>query len=227
MQMHGDDVLKMFPEIQAPTVAAIIRHAERYPIVDPSRPTEAEITPSGAEAARRFGERLEGFDKLRLFHSPVKRCRQTAECIAEGASQTGISIEVSGPREALGVDYILDLVEAGRLTAEHGDHFVRLWFDGKMPESIIWPTSRLAAEKLEFLRRCASDDTGNGRRLDLHVSHDWNIIVLREYLLGLRHEETGWLDFLDGLCLGLCADGLRAYCRGRSTLCPRTGETRA
>lgn len=216
MQRNGNPVLNTLQSIEAPSVAAIIRHAERYPIVDPSRPCDAEIKPAGAEAARAFGAGLSGFDSVRLLHSPVTRCRQTAECIAEGASKIGLRTEILGPQEVLGVDYILDLVEAGRLTALHGDHFVRLWFEKKIPEAVIWSTDRLAEAKFSFLRRRLLEPHSGGRRLDLHVSHDWNIIVLREYLLGVRHEDTGWLDFLDGLCFSNTEERLRAYYRNRS-----------
>jgi hypothetical protein len=49
--------------------------------------------------------------------------------------------------------------------------------------------------------------------LDLHVSHDWNIIVLRELVCGVRHEDAGWLDFLDGVVFTPTAAGLRAAYR--------------
>jgi hypothetical protein len=48
------------------------------------------------------------------------------------------------------------------------------------------------------------------------VSHDWNILVLRELLLGVLHEDAGWLNFLDGLAFSLCAGRLEARYRSHA-----------
>lgn len=200
----------------APAVAAVMRHAARHPIANPAEPALAEITPAGAKAAEGFGARLAGFDRVRLFHSPVKRCAQTAECIARGAAQAGLAAEVAGPQAALGIDYILDLAEAGRLTAQHGDHFVRLWFTAQVPATVIRPPRGIAASMLELVAARLREPAAGGRRLDLHVSHDWNVIILREHLLGVTHEDAGWLTFLDGVAfVAENGGGLSAAYRGK------------
>jgi Histidine phosphatase superfamily (branch 1) len=202
--MYGHEILETIHSLAADApVAAILRHAARYPILDLARPELAEITPEGAAAAERMGARLGRFERLRIFHSPVKRCQQTAECISRGATTAGLSVEHVGPEAALGVDYILDLAEAGRLSQVHGEHFVRLWVRGEVSVGIVRGTKQVAETKLACLTRRLKEPVVGGRRLDLHVSHDWNIMVLREHLLGVRHEEAGWLSYLDGLGLSL------------------------
>ncbi len=204
--MYGYELLETIGSFapDAPK-AAILRHAARYPILDLARPELAEITPEGARAAEDMGRRLRGVDCVRLYHSPVKRCQQTAECLARGAEAAGLQVSHVGPEAALGVDYILDLAEAGRLSQVHGEHFVRLWMRGEVPPNIIRDTKHIAETKMGCLTRRLSEATPGRRRLDLHVSHDWNIMVLREHLLGVRHEEAGWLEFLDGV--GFCLHG--------------------
>jgi hypothetical protein len=194
-------------------VAAVMRHAARHPIADPQRPEIAELTDDGCAAAEAFGTHLRDFERVRLFHSPVKRCQQTAECIAQGIAGIGGRAELVGPQAALGIDYIRDLAEAGRLTVQHGDHFVRLWFENQVPASVIDPAPTLAAMKLEFVRGQLA--TALPGTLDLHVSHDWNIIILREHLVGVRHEDAGWLTFLDGVAFRPAARGVRAVYRER------------
>ncbi|HLP26903.1 MAG TPA: histidine phosphatase family protein [Acidobacteriota bacterium] len=192
-------------------VAAVMRHAARHPIADPQRPEIAELTADGCAAAVDFGRQLGSFSRVRLFHSPVKRCQQTAECIAEGLAAIGGRAELIGPHPALGIDYIRDLAEAGRLTVQHGDHFVRLWFENRVPPSVIDPAPALAALKLDFVRtQLAAAEPGT---LDLHVSHDWNIIILREHLCGVRHEDAGWLTFLDGVTFRASERGVRTVYR--------------
>lgn len=212
--MHGLELLKTLHSLPTGVPAAVcLRHAQRFPIADASDPTLAEITPDGATAAEAFGAHLRGFDCVRLFHSPIKRCRQTAECIARGVAATGCPVTIAGPEPTLGVDYILDLKEAGRLTVLHGDHFVRLWFTGQIAPAVIRAAASIAAGKLAYLTQRLQEPCAQGRRLDLHVSHDWNIIVLRELMLGVCHEQAGWLDFLDGVAFSPAAAGLRAIYR--------------
>jgi len=211
--MYGHELLETINTLSAGgKSAAIMRHAARFPIVDPTEPTLAEITPEGAVSAEDFGRRIVGFDCVRLFHSPVKRCRQTSECIARGAQEAGLTVEHLGAEAAVGVDYILDLTEAGRLTALHGEYFVRLWHEGRIEPRVIRATKQIAEAKMAYLTGKLQEPCA-GRRLDLHVSHDWNILVLRELLLGVVHEDAGWLDFLDGLAFSLTADRLEARYR--------------
>jgi broad specificity phosphatase PhoE len=217
--MLGREILETIHSLTSHrTVAAVLRHTARHPIANPAEPTLAEITEEGATAAEIFGSRITGFDRIRIFHSPVKRCGQTAECIARGAASIGVAAEVVGPREELGVDYILDLAEAGRLTVLHQDHFVRLWFTAQVSDTVIRPPRGIADRKVGFVTARLREPNPAGRRLDLHVSHDWNIIVLRELLLGVRHEEAGWLTFLDGVAFTSEAEQLQAYYRERAAL---------
>ncbi|HVZ64027.1 MAG TPA: histidine phosphatase family protein [Lacunisphaera sp.] len=215
--MQGHELLETIAGLSAaPAVAAVMRHAARHPIANPAEPTLAEITAEGAKAATEFGARLAGFDRLRLYHSPVKRCGQTAACIAEGAGAAGLAVELAGAREQIGPDYILDLPAAGRLTMLHGDHFVRLWVEGKIPATVIRPAREVATRQANFVAERLREPAADGRRLDLHVSHDWNIIVLRELLLQVRHEDAGWLTFLDGVAFTMESGGMRAIYRQRT-----------
>ena len=91
--MHGLQLLETIRSLPTPAAAAVmLRHAERFPILVATDHTLVELTPNGAVAAEAFGARIDGFDCVRIFHSPVKRCRQTAESIARGVSSTGCPV---------------------------------------------------------------------------------------------------------------------------------------
>jgi hypothetical protein len=219
--MHGHELLETLRSLEpAASAAAFLRHAERFPIVDLADPTLAELTPAGMEHAEDFGARITGFECVRLFHSPVKRCQQTAACIALGASAAGLAVEMAGAQEVLGVNFILNPVEIGRLACEHGDAFLRLWFTRQVPEDVIRPASGVATSKLAYLAEHLREPSPAGRRLDLHISHDWNAMILREYTLGLRHEEAGWITFLDGMAFACENGGLRAVYRAQGLTRP-------
>lgn len=192
-------------------LAATLRHAERHPITDPAWPDLPELTTTGRADAEAFGAALEGFELVRLFHSPVVRCRQTAEGIAAGVQRAGGRVEMLGVHESLGIGYTRDRLEFGRLFEIHGDNrFMRLWCDGVLPEKVLAPASSCSTQIREFIHRRLGDHALNARVLDLHVSHDINIMAVREACLGLRHEEAGWLEFLDGVVFQSTADGVRA-----------------
>ena len=215
--MQGHELIDTLHSLTAHrTVAAVMRHAARHPIIDPREPLAAELTTEGEQAAEAFGSKITGFDHLRLFHSPVKRCQQTAECVAAGAARAGVAVELIGPQPELGVAYILNQVETGRLSGVHGEHFVRLWFTNQVPGEIIERAPAIIRRKVAYVAaRLHEPAAVAGRRLDLHVSHDWNVIMLRELLLGVRHEEAGWAHFLDGVAFTAEAEKLRAFYRER------------
>lgn len=216
--MQGDELLETINALRAERAAVVLRHAARHPIVDPREPLAAELTDAGRQDSEAFGARLTGFARLRLFHSPVKRCQQTAECVAAGATRAGLAVELAGAQPELGVAYILDQTETGRLSGAHGEHFVRLWFTNQVPERLILRAPDIARRKLAYLDAKLAEPAPGGRRLDLHITHDWNVLILREILLGVRHEEAGWAPFLDGVVFTAEAGTLRAFYRERSAV---------
>ncbi len=217
--MQGHELLDTIHSLRFHrTVAAVLRHAARHPIIDPREPLAAELTAEGKKDAEAFGSKITGFDRLRLFHSPVKRCQQTAEGVAAGAARTGLAVEFVGPQPELGVAYILNQVETGRLSGVHGEHFVRLWFTDQVPAELIERAPGIARRKVSYIAARLLEPASAGRRLDLHVSHDWNVIILRELLLGVRHEEAGWAPFLDGVAFTPEAERLRAFYRERNAV---------
>ncbi|MDQ5979853.1 MAG: Histidine phosphatase family protein [Verrucomicrobiota bacterium] len=218
--MQGRELLATLSTLRTGCAAAVLRHAARHPIKDPREPLLAELTEEGHRDAEAFGASLRGFDRVRLFHSPVKRCRQTAEGVAAGAIRAGLGVEMAGAQTELGVAYILDQIETGRMSGLHGEHFVRLWFTNQVPEQLILRAPAIARRKLAYLRTRLAEPAEGGRRLDLHISHDWNVLILRELLLGVRHEDAGWATFLDGVAFATEATALRAFYRERAAVVP-------
>ncbi len=216
--MHGNELLETLRQVTAGgrPAAAMLRHAARHPIADPKQPHLAELTDAGHAAAEGFGEKLAGYARVRLFHSPVKRCLQTVEGIARGAARHGVAVEIVGEEPALGIDYIRDVDEAGRLSVIHGPHFVRLWFEGSIAPTVVDPIATLAQRKVAYVQARLAEIAAQPGALALHVSHDWNIMILREHLCGVRHEETGWLTYLDGVAFAPATSGVRAIYRDRA-----------
>ena len=176
--------------------AIVIRHAQRHEIVGAEGYWTTGLTAAGLEQAHEFGRALAGrFSGYRVFHSPVKRCEQTAKAIAQE-----LGVEQVRPENTLGVSYIRVSVEEGFAEADrHGDNFIRAWFSGRVPPEIFMPLPEARDIQIAYLR--SKLDEAPRKTLDIHITHDWNINVLREGIFGLRHEDVGWPDFLSGLAL--------------------------
>lgn len=176
--------------------AIVIRHAQRHEICGAEGYWTCGLTAAGIEAAESFGTSLDGlFRSYRIFYSPVKRCQQTAESIASRLDGKVLSVM---PEKMLGVSYIRVDIPKGFTEADNYPDFIRDWFDGRVPQDIFKPLGETRDEHLAYLRAKLGECSASGR-LDIHVTHDWNINVLREGIFGLRHEDIGWPGFLEGL----------------------------
>jgi broad specificity phosphatase PhoE len=202
-------------------VAAVIRHAEREPIVAMHRSHDALLTAAGARDAREAGARLPDGRRLVLWHSPVRRCAQTAEQLAAGFVAARGSASVAGADVVLGAPYIRDLPATYELLDELGDPFVRAWFDGTVPPAVIEPLA-VAARRLVDAVAARLRVAASGSLLVL-VTHDWNVMLLREGILGLRFEEVGWPDYLEGPTLRLADGVVEVTWRDHRASCPPDG----
>lgn len=176
----------------------LVRHAERGPIDDALGGWHVPITPSGRESAEALGAELATIASWHMGHSPIPRCGQTVEAIATGIRAAGAEAEIVGPIDALAGPYLRRPTEALSLSDELGNSFVREWYDGRLPGDIIAGRADTARFQLEAM---LAHTNGSHGTAGLYVSHDWNVMAVREEIFGLRHEEVGWLCFLDGIAV--------------------------
>ncbi len=180
----------------------VIRHAERSSL---ESGLHLNLTERGREEAVAFGRQLHEYDRIRLFYSPDDRCHDTAQAIAESAEKIGARIIAFQEDEYL--DWITCFVEdrcmliAERMTPSS----LRPLLSGAIIRKILRRSFGESDKIMRHLiqRLLESDSPG---LLDVNVSHDWDIMALREYHLGMRFEEYGLIDYLDGLVLFL-SDG--------------------
>ncbi len=195
--------------------AALLRHAAREPITDFATSEQAPLTAAGRQHARAVGRHLPPGRTLRLVYSTVERCADTAACIAEGYRSSGGEATLVGSVPALFTPYVRDLHALSRFTRELGARFMRAWFDGQLPESAVQPAC-FAAE--DFRRTTLELLSHEPSTLTLMITHDWNILLLREIYLRLPHEEVGWADFLDGPVIAIEPEYLTLRWRDASTV---------
>ncbi len=202
---YGAAILRTLGELRDAGVhrtTALVRHSARE--FNPDRgDLENPLTDEGRALAQKFGEALPRDVFLRAYASPVERCMETAALSLDGHRSMGGSASRHRELEGLGVFYVLDQRKMFRIIVsaqKDGRDFMREWLDAALdPDTMIAP--RQCAEimvglVLEKLRQQAQRE---GPTLDLCVTHDMNLHLIKDQVLGLRHEEHGQVEFLDGV----------------------------
>jgi broad specificity phosphatase PhoE len=205
--LWGREVLRALAEVPVEQPAAVIvRHSERESLSDMREAHLVPLTARGEEAARAFGYHLPTGCTVRAFHSPVGRCAVTAARVVEGHRDAGGDADLAGVLSELGGLYVLDLPATIRLSNTLRARYPRAWFDGELPPGVAMPRDEASALTLRAVAGML-EGAAAGTRLVL-VTHDWNVLLVRESVLGLRYEDAGWIDYLDGLLVVPTPDGL-------------------
>lgn len=184
--------------------ALVVRHAERHPVIDLRNHEEVLLTERGHVQAEKCGTLLAPLAaRLRVLHSPVERCAQTARGIVAGARGAGSDAEVVCAVEELASPFVKDKTRAWDLVTATGPGFIREWFDGRMPPDVFEPRAQAARGQLDVVSRWLTQHTEREPdTLVVFVSHDWNIAIVREELLGVT-PETVWPGYLDGVVVSV------------------------
>ena len=181
---------------------AVIRHSARE--FEPGRhDLENPLTEEGRSCARAFGEALPRDVFVRAYASPVARCVETAALALEGHRTAGGNAGRHRPVEGLGVFYILDQMKMFRsMTSPREDapDFLRDWFDDRLAPDIMMPARQSAEIVVRLLMaKLEQQRTRSQPTLDLCITHDISLYLIKDQVLGLRHEQHGEVEFLDGL----------------------------
>ena len=201
VENYGDatlDLLERVLENGVQHAVALMRHSAREFAPD-RHDLENPLTAAGRRRALELGERLPKTCTARGYASPPERCVETAALVLEGHRSGGGVATRHRPLEALGVFYALDqrkmwmaMDAAGGLVP-----FLELWIRGEAPADAMIPADMAARLILKVLSEKLRQPVAE-QQLDLCVSHDMTLYLLREVLLGepARDAEVGFLDAL-------------------------------
>ncbi len=158
------------------------------------------LTEEGRRWARQLGEALPKHLTVRAYASPPHRCMETAELVLAGHESGGGNVTRHRPLEALGVFYALDQMKMWQGMRSAGMiPYLGSWFAGEVPRDALMPAavaSRLLLRVLtEKLRSPVAE-----HQLDVCVSHDMTLYLMRSMLLGVPLTEAD-VAYLDGLVL--------------------------
>jgi len=167
------------------------------------------LTERGRDLASRMGNLLGADLKLRGFASTAQRCIDTADLIMHG-TENADSRERSKTRatrvvEAFGVFYALDQVRMwkGLQAADGLDSFVAKWLKGEVAPDVMMPARAAVSQILSVMKGrlvTMSSEKGRSHSLDLCVSHDMTLYLVRQ-AIGLETTFERPVNYLDGLLM--------------------------
>ena len=167
------------------------------------------LTEEGRDLALRMGDMLGADLNMRGFASTAQRCIDTADLIMLGTERDDMG-ERNKRRttrviEAFGVFYALDQVRMwkGLQAADGLDSFVAKWLKGEVAPDIMMPARVAASQILSVMRGrliTISPEKGRSKSLDLCVSHDMTLYLVRQ-AIGLETTFEQPVNYLDGLLM--------------------------
>jgi len=201
--MFGDETATLVSDLidqGVHHIALLVRHSARE--FDPDKHDLLNpLTDDGRSLAVRLGQLLPKSHTLRAYASPPARCIETAECVLTGHAQLGGPITRVRPVEGLGVFYILDQMKMYRMMRQLGGlaEFMTAWVEDRLAtDAMMHATdaahivSRVVGQKL--------DHPVAKRQIDLCVSHDMTLHLVRDRILG-ETPDSSPVEFLDALAL--------------------------
>ncbi|MFX1324633.1 MAG: hypothetical protein ACFE8N_06740 [Promethearchaeota archaeon] len=176
-------------------IILVLRHSHRNEPKILEKVHKLRLTPQGHAIARKFGESLPKHRSIRLFHSIIWRCEETAENIHNGFKSIGGRSEIKGklaPLYEIGIDNnsFLD-----QLKGYHFSEILLRWVAGfYLPEE--WtPFIQYIKNATQVIWNQLVDAPEKG--IDIFVTHDWHLMTLRFGWFGLPPDDR-WVYFNGG-----------------------------
>ncbi len=180
-------------------ISILARHSERLFSTRADMEPFMQLTEAGKNYACELGRDLRPEPLPVLSSSFMGRCIETAYLIDKGFTHRHNQILPHNRVDnRLAPFYINDIGKAvEKILVEGNDLFIRNWFDGRIDETIIENPEKTAdlicAHMIDQIQNLPEN------RMAVSITHDWNIYPVKEFKLGLRHEECGTVGYLESL----------------------------
>ena len=180
-------------------ISILARHSERLFSTEAKMEPFMQLTETGKTLAYDFGRALRPEPVPRLSSSFMGRCIETAYLIDKGfTSRHNGLLSHNTVDNRLAPFYIKDIDKAvQRILVEGNNLFIRNWFDGKTDENIMENPERTADQICDLMIEQIKNLPQG--QMAVSITHDWNIYPLKEFKLGLKHEECGDVGYLEGV----------------------------
>jgi len=192
--------LKIFPENSK--IILILRHSHRNEPKILEKVYKLRLTPQGHAIAKKFGENLLKSRPIRIFHSIIWRCEETASNIHVGFKNIGGKSELKGALKILssiGINEEYFMKQFKHIPFI--DIFYR-WAVGFYNPKQWTPFIEYCQKTAHLIMNQVNNSPEKG--LNIFVTHDLNLMALRFGWFGLPPER--WVKFLGGFAFAFHED---------------------
>jgi hypothetical protein len=192
------DLIKSLTDRGINNMSVMMRHSARHYNWDqPQEEPFLLLTAEGKEYAYNLGKSLPPGFTLRFHSSMVGRCIETAYLIDKGYVSQGGKTKHNVMEPYLSPSYVKKPFELIKILQQTSPNFIRSWFEGNISTEIIAPPQGAAQDIVTMLVNKQANLPDN--HINLGVSHDWNLYLVKEHIMGLKHEDVGRVAYLEGL----------------------------
>ncbi|MBD3198175.1 MAG: hypothetical protein GF317_24205 [Candidatus Lokiarchaeota archaeon] len=179
--------IEEFPENKK--IIVLLRHSHRYESGDLMNHENDLLTPIGHQYANLFGKHFPKRKPIRIYHSKVKRCKETADGIKSGMKETNKLVEMKGDLDVLYDIKVQPDVFYREANKYPLDQLVYRWAAGLYSEEIIISFQKYVREAAKAIWSFNEKPMSSG--VEIHISHDFILACLR----------FGWFGFDSNGCL--------------------------
>lgn len=180
-------------------MSILVRHGDRH--YDPANLQNEPFLPlteHGKQRSYEFGFQLPSEPSYHFFSSHVIRCVETAYQIEKGCIKRGDRTQVNIIVPNLAPFFVKDHSAVFTSCAVDGpEAFFKSWLRGQISEEIMLPPKLAIREQLEPIMSGLVEQ--DYLCLNMYVTHDVNLYLIRELCLGQKIEDVGRIEPLEGL----------------------------
>jgi len=195
--------LHKFPEESK--IILVLRHSHRNEAKDLQTAHKLRLTPQGHAIAKKFGENLTKNRFIRLYHSIIWRCEETAEGILNGFKSIGGNGELMGklaPLYDIGIN-MKKFTEEFKKRAFH--EVLYRWAAGFYLSEEWAPFIKYSQNAAHLIWNQLNEAPERG--LDIYVTHDWHLMTFRFGWFGIPPDER-WVKYLGGFAFSFGKDSI-------------------
>jgi len=193
-------------------IILVLRHSHRNNPTENEKIVDLKLTPQGHHIAKIFGQKLPCSRTVRLFHSIVERCKETAENILEGFESVGGKGTING--------ILTPLFQAGTAPRfflnifknESPLEFMYRWAVGFYSPETITPFQEYCQNAANYIWKGTKNAQEGG--IDIHITHDIFLIALKYGWFALPPDQD-WVPFLGGVAFVLNENEIELFDKDR------------
>ncbi|MBT6616359.1 MAG: hypothetical protein HOB38_29975, partial [Deltaproteobacteria bacterium] len=181
--------------------SVLMRHSARhYDEQHMERESLQWLTEEGKLYAHAFGKKIPHTPLVRFFSSMLGRCIETAYQADKGCTSCGGQTESNKVVIELAPFFVKNPPEIFKLHMELGtSQLFKQWFSGKISNDLVGRSDKVANEMIRQLTSLLQE--GPESHIDVSVSHDWNLYMIKHHFLKLEHEKSIQVEYLEGIII--------------------------